>query len=96
MRTGKWDATKTFMTEALSDATILDAIGSPWSASAAPPRAPPAVLQATSFAAYWKKDVNGREAVHRFRGHRVRRCERRVPRRAAGLLGFAREDQDAT
>ena len=36
---------------------------------------------------------DGREAVHRLRGHGARRGERRVPRRAEGMLVVAGEDQ---
>src|SRR6185312_7966775 len=68
VRTGKWDPNKTFMTEALRNTTILDAIGSPiiglrgtaGSAAGGPAAAP--------FAAYWKKNVKGAKPYTGFEG----------------------------
>ena len=68
VRTGKWDASKTFMTEALRNTTVLDAIGSPviglrgTAASAAGGPAGP------SFAAYWKSHVTGAKPFTGFEG----------------------------
>ena len=93
VRTGKWDASQTFMTEALRNTSVLDPIGNPvvgLRGTAASAAGGPA---GASFAAYWKKTVTGREAVHRLRGHRPRCGQRRVPRGAAGVLVVAREDQ---
>ncbi len=59
VRSGKWDASKTFMTEALRNTTVLDQIGSPvvgLRGTAASAAGGPA---GASFAAYWKKNVHG-------------------------------------
>src|SRR3954468_15631006 len=68
VRSGKWDASKTFMTEALRNTTILDAIGSPiigLRGTAASAAGGPA---AASFAAYWKKNVKGAKPYTGFEG----------------------------
>jgi ABC-type branched-subunit amino acid transport system substrate-binding protein len=68
VRTGKWDATKTFMTEALRNTTVLDAIGSPvvgLRGTAASAAGGPA---GASFAAYWKSHVKGAKPYTGFEG----------------------------
>jgi branched-chain amino acid transport system substrate-binding protein len=68
VRTGKWDATKTFMTEAVRNTTVLDAIGNPvvgLRGTAASAAGGPA---GASFAAYWKKNVNGAKPYTGFEG----------------------------
>ncbi|HEX9597919.1 MAG TPA: ABC transporter substrate-binding protein [Gaiellaceae bacterium] len=68
VRTGKWDASKTFMTEALRNTTVLDAIGNPvvgLRGTAASAAGGPA---GASFAAYWKKHVRGAKPYTGFEG----------------------------
>jgi branched-chain amino acid transport system substrate-binding protein len=68
VRTGKWDASKTFMTEALRNTTVLDAIGNPvvgLRGTAASAAGGPA---GTAFAAYWKKNVKGAKPYTGFEG----------------------------
>src|SRR5712692_2016552 len=68
VRTGKWDATRTFMTEALRNTTVLDAIGNPvvgLRGTAASAAGGPA---GASFAAYWKKHVTGAQPYTGFEG----------------------------
>ena len=68
VRTGKWDASKTFMTEALRNTTVLDQIGSPvvgLRGTAASAAGGPA---GASFAAYWKKNVHGAKPYTGFEG----------------------------
>jgi ABC-type branched-subunit amino acid transport system substrate-binding protein len=68
VRTGKWDASRTFMTEALRNTTVLDAIGSPavgLRGTAASAAGGPAGV---SFAAYWKKNVHGAKPYTGFEG----------------------------
>jgi ABC-type branched-subunit amino acid transport system substrate-binding protein len=68
VRSGKWDANKTFMTEALRNTTILDAIGSPvvgLRGTAASAAGGPA---GASFASYWKKNVTGAKPYTGFEG----------------------------
>jgi ABC-type branched-subunit amino acid transport system substrate-binding protein len=68
VRTGKWDASKTFMTEALRNTQVLDAIGSPvvgLRGTAASAAGGPA---GASFAAYWKKNVKGAKPYTGFEG----------------------------
>jgi branched-chain amino acid transport system substrate-binding protein len=68
VRTGKWDASRTFMTEALRNTTVLDAIGSPvvgLRGTAASAAGGPAGIQ---FAAYWKKNVKGAKPYTGFEG----------------------------
>ena len=68
VRTGKWDASRTFMTEALRNTTVLDAIGSPvvgLRGTAASAAGGPA---GTQFAAYWKKNVKGAKPYTGFEG----------------------------
>src|SRR3954468_12500909 len=68
VRTGKWDATKTFMTEALRNTTVLDGIGSPvvgLRGTAASAAGGPA---GASFAAYWKSHVRGAKPYTGFEG----------------------------
>ena len=68
VRTGKWDASKTFMTEALRNTTVLDAIGNPvvgLRGTAASAAGGPA---GASFAAYWKQHVRGAKPYTGFEG----------------------------
>src|SRR5260221_14574464 len=68
VRTGKWEATRTFMTEALRNTTVLDAIVSPvvgLRGTAASAAGGPA---GASFAAYWKKHVTGAQPYTGFEG----------------------------
>jgi len=68
VRTGKWDASRTFMTEALRNTTVLDAIGNPvvgLRGTAASAAGGPA---GASFAAYWKKHVTGAKPYTGFEG----------------------------
>ena len=68
VRSGKWDASKTFMTEALRNTTVLDAIGAPvvgLRGTAASAAGGPA---GASFAAYWKKHVSGAKPYTGFEG----------------------------
>jgi branched-chain amino acid transport system substrate-binding protein len=68
VRTGKWDASKTFMTEALRNTDVLDKIGSPvvgLRGTAASAAGGPA---GASFAAYWKKNVKGAKPYTGFEG----------------------------
>jgi ABC-type branched-subunit amino acid transport system substrate-binding protein len=68
VRTGKWDATKTFMTEALRNTTVLDALGNPvvgLRGTAASAAGGPA---GKSFAAYWKKNIKGAKPYTGFEG----------------------------
>jgi branched-chain amino acid transport system substrate-binding protein len=71
VRTGKWDASRTFMTEALRDTSVLDPIGSPvvgLRGTAASAAGGPA---GASFAAYWKKHVTGAKPYTGFEGTAV-------------------------
>jgi ABC-type branched-subunit amino acid transport system substrate-binding protein len=71
VRTGKWDATKTFMTEALRNTTVLDAIGSPvigLRGTAASAAGGPA---GAAFAAYWKTHIKGAKPYTGFEGTAV-------------------------
>ena len=68
VRTGKWDAAKTFMTEALRNTDVLDKIGDPvvgLRGTAASAAGGPA---GKSFAAYWKKNVKGAKPYTGFEG----------------------------
>ena len=68
VRTGKWDASKTFMTEALRNTDVLDKIGSPvvgLRGTAASAAGGPA---GASFASYWKKNVKGAKPYTGFEG----------------------------
>jgi len=68
VRTGKWDASKTFMTEALRNTEVLDGIGNPvigLRGTAASAAGGPAGV---SFAAYWKKNVKGAKPYTGFEG----------------------------
>jgi ABC-type branched-subunit amino acid transport system substrate-binding protein len=68
VRSGKWDASKTLMTEALRNTTVLDAIGNPvigLSGTAASAAGGPA---GASFAAYWKAHVTGAKPYTGFEG----------------------------
>jgi ABC-type branched-subunit amino acid transport system substrate-binding protein len=68
VRSGKWDASKTFMTEALRNTTVLDAIGAPvvgLRGTAASAAGGPA---GASFAAYWKSHVTGAKPYTGFEG----------------------------
>ena len=68
VRTGKWDASRTFMTEALRDTTVLDGIGNPvigLRGTAASSAGGPA---GASFASYWKKHVTGAKPYTGFEG----------------------------
>jgi ABC-type branched-subunit amino acid transport system substrate-binding protein len=71
VRTGKWDPAKTFMTEALRNTTVLDAIGNPvigLRGTAASAAGGPA---GTAFAAYWKAHVKGAKPYTGFEGTAV-------------------------
>jgi branched-chain amino acid transport system substrate-binding protein len=71
VRTGKWDASRTFMTEALRDTSVLDPIGTPvvgLRGTAASAAGGPA---GASFAAYWKKHVTGAKPYTGFEGTAV-------------------------
>jgi branched-chain amino acid transport system substrate-binding protein len=68
VRSGKWDAKRTFMTEALRNTDVLDKIGSPvvgLRGTAASAAGGPA---GKSFAAYWKKHVKGAKPYTGFEG----------------------------
>jgi ABC-type branched-subunit amino acid transport system substrate-binding protein len=68
VRSGKWDPSKTFMTEALKNATVLDAIGTPvvgLRGTAASAAGGPA---GASFAAYWKSHITGAKPYTGFEG----------------------------
>jgi branched-chain amino acid transport system substrate-binding protein len=68
VRTGKWDASRTFMTEALRNTEVLDPIGTPvvgLRGTAASAAGGPA---GASFAAYWKKNVKGAKPYTGFEG----------------------------
>ncbi|MDE3189653.1 MAG: ABC transporter substrate-binding protein [Acidobacteriota bacterium] len=68
IRTGKWDATKTLMTEALKDGPTLDQIGQPvvgLSGTAASAAGGPA---GNAFHALWNKDVKGAQPYTGFEG----------------------------
>jgi len=68
VRTGKWDATKTLMTEALKDGATLDGIGQPvlgLSGTAASAAGGPA---GNAFHALWNKDVKGAQPYTGFEG----------------------------
>ncbi|MGH2971956.1 MAG: ABC transporter substrate-binding protein [Gaiellaceae bacterium] len=68
IRTGKWDPTKTLMTEALKDGPTLDKIGSPvlgLSGTAASAAGGPA---GAAFHALWNKDVKGAQPYTGFEG----------------------------
>jgi ABC-type branched-subunit amino acid transport system substrate-binding protein len=71
VRTGKWDAAKTFMTEALRNTTVLDSIGTPvvgLRGTAASAAGGPA---GTAFAAYWKAHIKGAKPYTGFEGTAV-------------------------
>jgi ABC-type branched-subunit amino acid transport system substrate-binding protein len=68
VRTGKWDPTKTLMTEALKDGPTLDKIGQPvlgLSGTAASAAGGPA---GNAFHALWNKDVKGAQPYTGFEG----------------------------
>jgi ABC-type branched-subunit amino acid transport system substrate-binding protein len=68
VRSGKWDASKTLMTEAMRNTTVLDGIGNPvvgLSGTAASAAGGPA---GASFAAYWKSHVTGAKPYTGFEG----------------------------
>lgn len=68
VRTGKWDATKTLMTEALKDGATLDPIGQPvlgLSGTAASAAGGPA---GAAFHALWNKSVKGAQPYTGFEG----------------------------
>jgi branched-chain amino acid transport system substrate-binding protein len=68
VRSGKWQASKTLMTEALKDATTLDGIGSPvvgLSGTAASAAGGPA---GNAFHALWNKSVKGAKPYTGFEG----------------------------
>ena len=71
VRTGKWDPTKTFMTEALRNTSVLDAIGNPvigLRGTAASAAGGPA---GAAFASYWKAHVRGAKPYTGFEGTAV-------------------------
>ena len=93
VRTGKWDATRTFMTEALRNSDVLDEIGSPvvgLRGTAASSAGGPA---GKSFAAYWKKHVKGAKPYTGFEGTALDAADVGVPRGGEGVLVVARENQ---
>lgn len=68
VRTGKWDAGRTFVTEALQNTSVLDPIGNPaigLRGTAASAAGGPA---GASFAAFWKKTVKGAKPYTGFEG----------------------------
>jgi branched-chain amino acid transport system substrate-binding protein len=68
VRTGKWNPTRTFMTEALRNTTVLDGIGRPvigLRGTAASAAGGPA---GKAFAAYWKTHVRGAKPYTGFEG----------------------------
>src|SRR4051812_7721495 len=68
VRSGKWDASPTLMTEALPNTPVLAAIGNPvvgLRGTAASAAGGPA---GASFAAYWKKNVHGAKPYTGFEG----------------------------
>lgn len=68
VRSGKWSAAKTFMTEAMRNTTVLDGIGNPivgLRGTAASSAGGPA---GASFASYWKKHVRGAKPYTGFEG----------------------------
>lgn len=68
VRTGKWDASKTLMTEALRNAQVLDSVGNPvvgLSGTAASAAGGPA---GKAFHALWNKQVHGAKAYTGFEG----------------------------
>jgi ABC-type branched-subunit amino acid transport system substrate-binding protein len=68
VRSGKWDATKTLMTEALKDGPTLDSIGSPvigLSGTAASAAGGPA---GNAFHALWNRSVHGAKPYTGFEG----------------------------
>jgi branched-chain amino acid transport system substrate-binding protein len=68
VRTGKWDAKRTLMTEALKDAPTLDGIGAPavgLSGTAASAAGGPA---GAAFHKLWNKDVHGAQPFTGFEG----------------------------
>lgn len=68
VRTGKWDASRTLMTEALRDAQTLDSIGSPvvgLSGTAASSAGGPAGV---AFHNLWNRDVHGAKPYTGFEG----------------------------
>jgi branched-chain amino acid transport system substrate-binding protein len=68
VRTDKWDAAKTFMTEALRNTTELDKLGGPLiglRGTAASSAGGPA---GAAFAAYWKRNVKGAKPYTNFEG----------------------------
>lgn len=68
VRTGKWSASRTFMTEALRNTSVLDPIGGPvvgLRGTAASAAGGPA---GAAFAAFWKKTVKGAKPYTGFEG----------------------------
>jgi branched-chain amino acid transport system substrate-binding protein len=68
VRTGKWDASRTFVTEALQNTSVLDPIGNPvigLRGTAASAAGGPA---GASFAAFWKRTVKGAKPYTGFEG----------------------------
>jgi ABC-type branched-subunit amino acid transport system substrate-binding protein len=71
VRTGKWDPAKTFMTEALRNTTVLDAIGNPvlgLRGTAASAAGGPA---GAAFATYWKSHIKGAKPYTGYEGTAV-------------------------
>ena len=93
VRTGKWDASKTFMTEALRNTDGARQDRQPGRRAARHGGERRRRAGRRRVRGVLEEERQGREAVHRLRGHGARRGERRVPRRAAGVLVLAREDQ---
>jgi branched-chain amino acid transport system substrate-binding protein len=68
VRTGKWDASKTFMTEALRNTEVLDKIGDPIVGLRGTAGSTAGWSPAAAFAAYWKKNIKGAKPYTGFEG----------------------------
>ena len=93
VRSGKWSASKTLMTEAMRNADELKKVGDAADGlrgTAASAAGGPA---GKAFAAYWKSHVKGAKRTRASKARRGR-VGRRVPRSGQGVLGSAGEDQE--
>jgi branched-chain amino acid transport system substrate-binding protein len=68
VRTGKWNAAKTFMTEALRNTDELDKIGSPVIGLRGTAGSSAGGPAGAAFASYWKKNVKGAKPYTGFEG----------------------------